>query len=123
MLKVTSGYCGGSEADPDYASVKAQRTGHRETVEVEYDPARVSYGDLFIDRGRSYTLAAYYTSGEERSVMEAKLRTLEAREGRPVFVALEPFQRFWPAEEEHQDFDLRHPEALEEELRTSGRKK
>ncbi len=139
VLKVTSGYCGGSEADPDYASVKAQRTGHRETVEVEYDPARVSYGDLcgaflrdvdpfdgggqFIDRGRSYTLAAYYTSGEERSVMEAKLRTLEAREGRPVFVALEPFQRFWPAEEEHQDFDLRHPEALEEELRTSGRKK
>ena len=135
---ITCGYCGGSEEAPDYASVKAQRTGHRETVEVEYDPAEISYaalcdaflqdvdpfdgGGQFIDRGASYTLAAFYTCTEERTVMEEKLRALEAASGRPVFVALEPFRRFWIAEEEHQDFDLRHPRELETELRVSGRK-
>ncbi len=139
VLHVTSGYCGGEEESPDYASVKAQRTGHRETVEVEYDPDRITYADLceaflrdvdpfdgggqFIDRGASYTLAAFYTAEKEREIMAEKLRALEASESRPVFVALEPFRRFWIAEEEHQDFDLLHPDALAEELRVSGRVK
>ena len=137
--KAVCGYSGGEEADPSYEDVKAQKTGHRETIMVEYDPGRVSYdklldiylenvdpfdaGGQFIDRGRSYTLAIYYCSEEERALAEARIRRLEEESGRTVCIALEPFSAFWDAEEYHQDYDLKHPEEFEKELRESGRKK
>lgn len=138
VIDVTSGYCGGEETAPAYADVKAQRTGHRETVRVEYDPEQVTFsvlldtllanvdpfdgGGQFIDRGHSYTLAVYYeTPGEEAAARE-RLARLGA-EGRTSAVAVEPLRAFWPAEEYHQDYDLKNPEAFAEELRTSGRKK
>ena len=89
---VVSGYCGGDEENPSYADVKAQKTRHRETICVEYDPEKVSYRDLltvflesvdpfdaggqFIDRGKSYTLAVFCSDGEERAAAEAMLRDL-----------------------------------------------
>lgn len=136
---VTSGYSGGAEQSPAYEDVKAQRTGHRETVRVTYDPAIVSYarltdlflenidpfdeGGQFIDRGASYTAAIYYTDDDQLSVAREKLSALAARSGRPAAVALEPFRGFWRAEEYHQDYDLKNPEAFREELISSGRKK
>ncbi len=137
--RITCGYSGGDEENPCYRDVKAQKTGHRETLELEYDPEKVSYGKLleiflanvdpydaegqFIDRGHSYTLAVYYQSAAERALAEEKIRALEAATGRRVRIALEPFKSFWRAEEEHQDFDRKNPEALEKELIESGRKK
>ena len=139
VSRVTAGYCGGDEADPSYKDVKAQKTGHRETLELEYNPEKVSYSKLldiflanvdpydaegqFIDRGFSYTLAVYYQSAEEKALAEEKIRALEAGSGRRARIALEPFKSFWRAEEEHQDFDRKNPEALEKELIESGRKK
>lgn len=139
VLAVISGYSGGNEENPTYLDVKTQKTGHRETVAVAYDPALVSYAELldiflsgvdpydaggqFIDRGHSYTLAVYYETQEEKAVAEEMLQALEKTSGQRAFVALETFKAFYPAEEEHQDYYLKHPDEFEQELITSGRKK
>ena len=136
--RVVCGYSGGQEKDPVYEDVKTQKTGHRETVALEYDPARVAYeklldvyfanvdpfdpGGQFIDRGRSYTLAIYYTSEEERALAGARIEKLAAESGKEVCVALEPFAGFYEAEEYHQDYYLKHPAEFEKELTESGRK-
>ncbi len=135
---VVSGYSGGKEENPAYEDVKAQKTGHREAILLEYDPAKVTYDELleiyfdnvdpfdpegqFIDRGRSYTLAIYYSSEEEKRLAEARIRRLEQESGKAVYVALEPFTAFYPAEEFHQDYYRKHPAEFEKELIESGRK-
>ncbi len=137
VKEAVSGYSGGREEDPAYADVKAQRTGHRETVCVEYDDSVVSYdalldaflgsvdpfdgGGQFIDRGRSYTLAVYFTCEEERCAAERKLAALEEAAGKSAEVSVEPFDRFYRAEEAHQDYYRKNPEAFRRELEESGR--
>ncbi|MBQ4511895.1 MAG: peptide-methionine (S)-S-oxide reductase MsrA [Anaerolineaceae bacterium] len=137
VASVTSGYCGGDEENPSYEDVKAQRTHHRETICVEYDPAVVFYRDLltvflesvdpfdangqFIDRGASYTLALFYQEPSERTAAEEMLADLAAVEGKPAAVSIEPYKHFWPAEAYHQDYDLKNPEAFARELEESGR--
>lgn len=137
VLSVRSGYSGGTEENPVYEDVKHQRTGHRETIRIEYDETAVSFAGLldiflsyvdpfdgegqFIDRGHSYTLAVYYTDETQRSETEAALRHLEEKSARRSFVSVEPFTAFYDAEEYHQDYDLKNPEAFREELRSSGR--
>ena len=135
--KVTSGFSGGNEENPSYEDVKNQKTGHRETVMIDYDPEKLPYGVLletffanvdpfdpggqFIDRGRSYTLAVYYTCEEEKKLAEDKIELLEAETGREVFVSVEPFSVFYDADEYHQDFYLKHPDEYEKEMNESGR--
>lgn len=137
--KVTCGYSGGDEVNPTYEMVKSQQTGHRETIELDYDPANVSYDKLldiylanvdpfdgegqFIDKGFSYTLAIYYGSEDELNIAKEKIAILEAESGKRAQIALEPFKSFYEAEEEHQDYYLKNPEAFEKELRESGRVK
>ena len=135
---VISGYSGGAEENPVYEDVKLQRTGHRETIRIDYDESRVSFDELlaqflqsvdpfdgegqFIDRGFSYTLAVYYTDDAQQHAAHAQVKALESENGRPVCVSIEPFSSFWRAEEYHQDYDLKNPEAFEQELIESGRK-
>ena len=132
------GYSGGDEKAPRYEDVKAQRTGHRETIKLVYDPAVVSYGELldiflanvdpfdaegqFIDKGFSYTLAVYFTSAEELKTASEKIKALEEESGRKAHIALEPFKFFCEAEEYHQDWYLKNPEAFEKEMKESGRR-
>ncbi len=139
VLSVTSGYSGGVEKDPTYEDVKYQRTGHRETIRVEFDSSVVTFdallevflggvdpfddGGQFIDRGHSYTLAVYYTDEDQRLTTEAAIETLEKASGQTVYIAVEPFSAFYAAEEYHQDYDLKNPEEFEQELISSGRKK
>lgn len=136
--EVVSGYCGGSEENPTYEDVKHQRTGHRETLMMDYDPAQVSFAKLmdiffshvdpfdaggqFIDRGHSYTLAVYYVDEDQKAVAQKLIAGLEKSSGQKVHIAVEPFGTFWRAEEYHQDYDLKNPEAFERELVESGRK-
>ena len=136
---VTSGYCGGREADPTYEDVKYQRTGHRETIQIEYDGEKVSFGQLldvflasvdpfdgggqFIDRGHSYTLAVYYTTQEQKNAAQMAIEALERSAGKPVCISVEPFAAFYRAEEEHQDYYRKHPEEFRQELIDSGRLK
>ena len=135
---VVCGYSGGDEENPSYEDVKAQKTGHRETIMLDYDPAVVSYDKLldiyfanvdpfdgegqFIDKGHSYTLAIYYGSEEEKSIASNRIEDLKKESGKEVYVALEPFKNFYEAEEYHQDYYLKHPEEFERELIESGRK-
>ncbi len=139
VLRVTSGYSGGEEADPTYLDVKNQKTGHREAIRIDYSPEKVSYGDLirifldgvdpfdpdgqFIDRGHSYTLAVYCLTREEMDIARDAIRLLEQESGRKVCVSLEPFRSFYCAEEEHQDYYRKLPREFEQELIASGRKK
>ena len=134
---VVSGYSGGEEVDPTYEDVKYQRTTHRETIQIDYDPQQISFPALmdvflgsvdphdpdgqFIDRGFSYTLAVYYLSAEQKEAAEAKLQQLEVTAGLPVYVKVEPFKSFYRAEEFHQDYYLKHPEEFRQELISSGR--
>lgn len=134
---VISGYSGGREVNPAYEDVKYQRTGHRETIRIDYDPEQVSFRELFgifldgvdpfdeggqfIDRGHSYTLAVYYLTEEEKQIAEEGIRALEESAGQKVFISVEPFSSFYNAEEEHQDYYRKHPEAFRQELIDSGR--
>ena len=139
VQNVVSGYSGGEEADPSYEDVKYQRTGHRETIRIDYDPTRADFDRLmdiflasvdpydpdgqFIDRGFSYTLAIYYLSEAQRAAAEEKIRKLERDAGKPVYIRVEPFRSFWRAEEYHQDYYRKNPEAFRQELIDSGRMK
>lgn len=139
VFDVTSGYCGGKEENPTYKEVKSQKTGHRETIKIEYDPEKVSFNELFenfldgvdpfdgegqfIDRGYSYTLAVYYNDFSEKETAEKMIAELEEKSGKKVWISLEPFSAFYTAEDEHQDYYIKHPEEFEKELIESGRKK
>lgn len=136
--KVTCGYSGGDEANPTYEEVKSQRTGHRETIALEYEEDNVTYDKLldiylanvdpfdkdgqFIDKGFSYTLAIYYQNEKELNLAQEKIKQLEESTGKKAYIALEPFKSFYEAEEEHQDYYLKNPEAFEKEMVESGRR-
>lgn len=138
VLSVRCGYSGGSKEDAVYEKVKSQQTLHRETLRVTYDAEKVSYGELldvflssvdpfdgggqFIDRGRSYTLAVFFGDESEKNEATAKLKKLEAESGRKIFVSVEGFVSFYDAEEYHQEYYIKNPEAFEKELEESGRK-
>lgn len=137
VTQVVSGYCGGSADDAVYEKVKRQETQHRETVCVSYDPAVVSFSDLlevyfynidpfddggqFIDRGRSYTCAIYWTDEQQMAAARDFITRVERETGRTVCVSLEPFTAFYPAEDYHQDYARKNPEAYAEEYVSSGR--
>lgn len=137
VLAVTSGYAGGDTENPTYGEVKKQNTGHRETIRVEFDPEIVSFeallgvflsgvdpfdgGGQYIDRGHSYTLAIYYCDEAQKAAAAAAIAHLEAAVGRPVCISLEPYKNFYSAEEEHQDYYLKHPAEFRQELIDSGR--
>jgi methionine-S-sulfoxide reductase len=133
VISVICGYCGGSEDTPSYEEVKSQKTGHRETVRIEYDEEKITFSSLlrtffdavdvsdgggqFIDRGRSYTLAVYYTDEEEKKAAESAVSVL----GCENTVAIEALRTFYPAEEYHQDYYKKEPEKFACELNLSGR--
>ena len=134
---VISGYSGGTEENPTYEDVKYQRTGHRETIRIDYDPEQVTYSELldiflngvdpfdeggqFIDRGHSYTLAIYYLTDGEKQIAETAIHELEVQSGQTVFISVEPFRSFYSAEEAHQDYYRKHPAEFRQELIDSGR--
>lgn len=134
---VVSGYSGGEEADPSYLDVKYQRTGHRETIRIDYSPEKVQFETLmdiflasvdpfdpdgqFIDRGFSYTLAIYYPLKVKGQQQNGKLKRWNQASGKPVYIRLEPFRSFYRAEEEHQDYYRKHPKEFQQELVDSGR--
>ena len=132
---VTSGYSGGDEVNPKYEDVKAQKTGHRETIYIDYDESLISYQKLleiflsnvdihdsegqFIDKGHSYTLAIYYVDDIQKEIATKRLNEYKET----VFVSVEKIKVFYNAEDYHQNYHLKHPEEFKEELINSGRLK
>lgn len=137
VRSATSGYCGGTEENPAYADVKAQKTMHRETVCVDFDETKITFAELlevylnsidpfdaggqFIDRGHSYTCAVYYTDAAQKTTAEQRISEIEREFKQKVAVAVEPYLKFWPAEDYHQDYARKNPEAYAKELEESGR--
>ncbi len=114
------GYMGGSVPNPTYEQVCTDRTGHAEVVQVEFDPAEVSYEALLDtfwaehdptqlnrqgpDVGRQYRSAVFYHSPEQQEkALESKAR-IQARSDRPVVTEIEPASEFWRAEDYHQQY-------------------
>ena len=139
VAAVTSGYTGGHTHSPTYKQVSRGTTGHREAVEVRYDPNIVSYdgllqaywrignptdaGGQFGDRGTEYTTAIWYHTEEQRVAAEkskAKLDT-SGRYKKPVVTPILPAARFYVAEDKHQDYYRRHAMSYEFYRYLSGR--
>ncbi|MCQ2770586.1 MAG: peptide-methionine (S)-S-oxide reductase MsrA [Clostridia bacterium] len=138
VTKVISGYSGGDEINPTYDDVKHQKTMHRETICIEYDEKITSLNEIidtyfynvdpfddggqFIDRGHSYTLAIYYENDAQKDLAISKMKSIEQKTGKTVCVALEKFKSFWKAEDYHQDYAIKNPEAFEKELEEKKKK-
>ncbi len=128
VLAVRSGYTGGSAEGADYRSVCSGTTGHAEAIEVEFDPVRLSFGQLLKvfftvahdptqlnrqgnDRGRQYRSAIFCVDEPQRRVAEAYIRQLDAARvfDAPIATRLEPLVHFYLAEDYHQDYAARNP--------------
>lgn len=127
VVSVTSGYTGGHTKNPTYEEVSSGSTGHAESVQVVYDPAKVSYRKLlevfwhnidptdpdgqFCDKGTQYRSAIFYHGEEQRKAAEESLRELEKSKPFPGKIAtlIVPATEFWPAEEYHQHYYRKNP--------------
>ena len=127
VVETISGYTGGTTAGPTYKQVSEGGTGHREAVQIRYDPKQVSYerlleifwrsvdptdgGGQFCDRGESYQTAIFAGNKEERRLAEASKEALEQSMvlDAPVVTPIEPTGEFWPAEAYHQDYYTKNP--------------
>jgi peptide-methionine (S)-S-oxide reductase len=127
VISTTSGYTGGTEADATYKRVSSGGTDHLESVQVVYDPVRVSYSRLldvfwhnidpldptgqFCDKGRQYRSAIFVGSDAERQLAEQSKQALEksGRLGRPIVTEIRAASAFYPAEDYHQDYYLKNP--------------
>jgi peptide-methionine (S)-S-oxide reductase len=127
VLSATSGYMGGTVSNPTYEEVSAGRTGHAESVEVVYDPAKVSYQKLldafwrnvdpitpnaqFCDHGNQYRSAIFFQTDEEKRASDSSKQTIEQskRFKEPIVTQIVMASRFFPAEEYHQDFYKKNP--------------
>ncbi|MFP5305203.1 MAG: peptide-methionine (S)-S-oxide reductase MsrA [Gammaproteobacteria bacterium] len=128
VLDVVSGYAGDSAATADYQTVCSGTTDHAEVVRVDFDAAKLSYGQLLKvffsvahdptqlnrqgnDRGRQYRSAVFYADDAQREVAERYIRKLEAAKAfsGPIVTTLEPLEAFYKAEDYHQDYAARNP--------------
>ncbi|HTT07329.1 MAG TPA: peptide-methionine (R)-S-oxide reductase MsrB [Gammaproteobacteria bacterium] len=120
VLSVTSGYTGGTVANPTYEQVSTGTTGHAESVDIVYDPTKISYEKLldiywdnidpltddaqFCDVGNQYRTAIFYHDETQRQLAEASKKAEEARLHAPIVTQIVPAGPFYAAEEHHQDF-------------------
>lgn len=125
VISTTSGFTGGHLANPTYRQVVGGGTGHAEAVEVVYDPATVSYGDLlevfwrnidplddggqFCDRGSAYRSGIYVHDEDQRRLAEETKQSVAERFGQPVATEITPVSEFYVAEDYHQGYYLRNP--------------
>ena len=127
VVKTISGYTGGKAENPTYKQVTAGGTGHREAVQIRYDPKQVSYerllhifwrsvdptddGGQFCDRGESYQTAIFVGNDEERRLAEASKAALAQSMvlDEPVVTPIETAAAFYPAEGYHQDYYSKNP--------------
>ena len=127
VKSVISGYTGGHKENPTYEEVCNHTTGHLEAVEITYDPEKMSYEKLlsyywqvvdptdemgqFQDRDETYRPVIYYSDEEEKSLAEKSKQELadSGKFDKQIVVAIEPVQKFWPAEDYHQYFYQKNP--------------
>jgi peptide-methionine (S)-S-oxide reductase len=128
VLSVRPGYAGGSAATANYDDVCTGRTGHAEAIEIEFDPARISIGQILkiffsiahdptqlnrqgADVGTQYRSTIFYANEAQRRIAEGYVAQIEAARvfDAPLATTLEPLEAFYPAEAYHHDYAARNP--------------
>jgi len=127
VREAVSGYSGGHVENPTYHQVSAGGTGHTESVQVYYDPQVITYEGLlqglwrlinptdsdgqFVDRGSQYRPAIFYHNAEQKAAAEKSRDALAAsgRYDKPVTIEIVPFEKFYEAEDYHQDYYKKNP--------------
>jgi methionine-S-sulfoxide reductase len=139
VLKTVVGYCGGTEPNPTYALVTSEKTKYRESLEVTYDPSKISFDELldiywrqidptqadgqFTDIGPSYRAAIFYRNEQEKKIAEASKEKLgkSGKFSKPIVTEILPAMKFYPAEAYHQKYYQQNPEHFEAFEEGSGR--
>ena len=128
VTKVVAGYAGGTKATAHYEMVGTETTGHAESVEITFDPKKISYGQLLRlyfsvahdptelnhqgpDSGPSYRSEIFFTSPAQERVAKAYAAQLNQAKvfGKPIATKIEPMKGFYPAEGYHQDYLIHNP--------------
>jgi len=122
-----SGYAGGTDTNPDYEKVSTGKTGHAETVQVYYDPAKISFETLVKalfasmdptqangqgnDLGTEYRSIAFYRNEKEKQIIEAEIKRLADAKiyNNKIVTEVVPFKNFYPAEDYHQEYIYHNP--------------
>ena len=122
VVEAVSGYAGGDVENPTYKEVSSGGTGHLEAIQVYYDPEKVDYeflldwfwrhvdptddGGSFVDRGEQYTSAVFYHNEEQKRLAEKSRKALENSDvfNEPIVTEIRPLDKFYKAEEYHQDY-------------------
>ena len=118
--EVISGFSGGITENPTYKEVTYGNTGHFEVVEIIYDKKVISFKELlenfwinidpfdaygqFCDKGYSYRSVAFYQNDEEKKLIEKDIKDLQNKFNKKVVTYIRDFEKFYKAEEYHQDF-------------------
>jgi peptide methionine sulfoxide reductase msrA/msrB len=139
VIKTVVGYCGGTEPNPTYEVVLSEKTGYRESIQIRYDPAKISYDQLldiywrqidptqadgqFTDIGPSYRAAIFSGNDGEKKVAEASKEKLahSGKFNKPIVTEILPAMKFYPAEAYHQKYYQQNPEHFESFEEGSGR--
>jgi peptide methionine sulfoxide reductase msrA/msrB len=126
VVKVISGYTGGTKENPTYDEVSSGTTGHVEAVQVYYDPTKITYEELldyfwrhvdptdasgqFVDRGSQYRSAIFYHDEEQRRLAEKSKEVLSksGKFNKPIVTEILKFNKFYGAEDYHQDYYKTH---------------
>ncbi len=128
VLDTTVGYSGGTAQTATYDQVTTETTGHAESVEVVYDPSKLTYGELLRiffsvahdptelnrqgpDEGTSYRSAIFYSTPDQKRIADAYIAQLNAAKvfPGPIVTEVTPLKGFYKAEEYHQDFAIKNP--------------
>jgi methionine-S-sulfoxide reductase len=118
VIDTTVGYTGGTLANPRYEDVKTGRTGHAESLEIEFDPEKISYDQIHDpttvnqqgnDRGTQYRSAIFYHDDQQRQAAERAVKEAQEKWPKPIVTQIVPASAFWPAEDYHQDYLQRSP--------------
>ena len=122
---VVSGYSGGNIPNPTYEMVITKITGHAETIEVSYDPKKINFSNLVDiyfasqdieqingqgpDNGPQYRSIIFYQTEAQRDLINKKIEKLEKNKNLKVAAEVSPFEKFWIAENYHQNFKKKNP--------------
>ena len=125
VISTISGYIGGTKNNPTYEEVVTGATGHAEAVQVNYDPAKISYERLlevfwrnidpftanaqFCDSGSQYRSAIFYRDETQKKLAEASKKRVQSRFKQPVVTEIVRATEFYPAEDYHQDYYKKNP--------------
>lgn len=125
VASAVSGYAGGKKSTADYKLVSSGRTKHYEAVQVFYDPSVIDYNTLLEifftthdptqtngqgnDIGPQYRSAIFYHNDEQKNMAEAKIRELTPSFNKPIDTKITVFDKFYDAEEYHQDYEKNNP--------------